>query len=90
MKTTLSAAFPTRSKATNPGRTATPIKGSSRRSRATLQPDSPSNAIDCPREQMIAEAAYFRAERRGFTPGNEMSDWLEAEADVEHLLTGRH
>lgn len=41
---------------------------------------------DCPREQMIAEAAYYRAERRGFSPGNEMSDWLEAEADVEHVL----
>ena len=38
---------------------------------------------DCPREQMIAEAAYFHAERRGFAPGNEMSDWLQAEADVE-------
>lgn len=39
-----------------------------------------------PREQMIAEAAYFRAEQRGFTPGNEMSDWLQAEADVEGVL----
>lgn len=39
----------------------------------------------CPREQMIAEAAYFRAERRGFAPGNEMSDWLQAEADVERV-----
>lgn len=40
---------------------------------------------DCPREQMIAEAAYYRAERRGFVPGNEMSDWLQAEADIEGL-----
>lgn len=39
----------------------------------------------CPRAQMIAEAAYFHAERRGFAPGNEMSDWLQAEADVEGL-----
>lgn len=39
----------------------------------------------CPREQMIAEAAYYHAERRGFAPGNEMSDWLQAEADVEGL-----
>lgn len=36
-----------------------------------------------PREQMIAKAAYFLAERRGFAPGNEMSDWLQAEADVD-------
>jgi hypothetical protein len=35
---------------------------------------------------MIAEAAYFRAERRGFAPGNEMTDWLEAEVDVERIL----
>lgn len=40
---------------------------------------------DFPREQMIAEAAYYRAEQRGFTPGNEMTDWLEAEADMESV-----
>lgn len=45
-----------------------------------------SDSGDCPREQMIAEAAYFRAEQRGFAPGNEMSDWLQAEADVEGIL----
>ena len=38
------------------------------------------------REQLIAEAAYFRAEQRGFAPGNEMSDWLDAESDVERML----
>jgi len=32
--------------------------------------------------QMVAEAAYYRAEQRGFAPGNEMDDWLEAEQDV--------
>lgn len=46
---------------------------------------SASGAYECPREQMIAEAAYFHAERRGFTPGNELSDWLQAETDVEGL-----
>lgn len=40
---------------------------------------------DCPRERMIAEAAYFYAERRGFAPGKEMDDWLRAEADVEGM-----
>ncbi len=48
--------------------------------------ESPAGKDDCPREQMIAEAAYFRAEQRGFSPGNEMSDWLEAEASVESSL----
>ncbi|MGH8337667.1 MAG: DUF2934 domain-containing protein [Gammaproteobacteria bacterium] len=35
---------------------------------------------------MIAEAAYFRAERRGFEPGHEVEDWLGAEAELEHRL----
>lgn len=30
---------------------------------------------------MIAEAAYYRAERRGFAPGHELEDWLWAEAE---------
>jgi hypothetical protein len=28
---------------------------------------------------MIAEAAYYRAEKRHFAPGQELDDWLEAE-----------
>jgi hypothetical protein len=32
--------------------------------------------------EMICEAAYFRAEKRGFTPGAEAEDWLAAEAEV--------
>ena len=32
--------------------------------------------------EMICEAAYYRAERRGFTPGLEAEDWLAAEAEV--------
>lgn len=38
------------------------------------------------RFQMISEAAYFRAERRGFAPGGESRDWLESEAEIEELL----
>jgi hypothetical protein len=32
------------------------------------------------RERLIAEAAYYRAERRNFEPGHALEDWLEAEA----------
>ena len=32
--------------------------------------------------EMIAEAAYFRAQKRGFTPGAEAEDWLHAETEV--------
>jgi sterol desaturase/sphingolipid hydroxylase (fatty acid hydroxylase superfamily) len=31
---------------------------------------------------MIAEAAYYKAEKRNFNPGNELRDWLEAKADI--------
>lgn len=31
---------------------------------------------------MIAEAAYYHAERRGFEPGHELEDWLQAEAEL--------
>lgn len=34
------------------------------------------------RWQDIAVAAYFLAERRGFAPGRELDDWLEAEKAV--------
>jgi len=30
----------------------------------------------------IATAAYFRAQARGFEPGKEIEDWLNAEADL--------
>jgi hypothetical protein len=36
--------------------------------------------------KLISEAAYFIAERRGFTPGSELSDWLRAETEIEGLL----
>ncbi|HVN43886.1 MAG TPA: DUF2934 domain-containing protein [Steroidobacteraceae bacterium] len=38
------------------------------------------------RHALIAEAAYLRAERRGFAPGHETDDWLAAEAEVDALL----
>jgi hypothetical protein len=38
------------------------------------------------RELMIAEAAYYIAERRGFEPGGELDDWLEAESEIDRLL----
>jgi flagellar biosynthesis/type III secretory pathway chaperone len=38
------------------------------------------------RQQMIAEAAYFLAERRGFNGGDSVADWIEAEAEVDERL----
>jgi hypothetical protein len=39
------------------------------------------------RRQMIAEAAYFRAERRGFNGGDPVADWVEAEIEVDAELS---
>jgi hypothetical protein len=38
------------------------------------------------RAALIAEAAYYRAEKRGFAPGYETEDWLAAEAEVDARL----
>jgi len=31
---------------------------------------------------MISDAAYYRAQRRGFAPGRELDDWVAAEAEI--------
>jgi hypothetical protein len=41
------------------------------------------------RSALIAEAAYFLAEKRGFEPGHEAEDWLRAEAEVDARLLQR-
>ena len=41
------------------------------------------------RRGMIAEAAFLRAERRGFAPGAEVEDWLAAEREIDALLSAQ-
>jgi hypothetical protein len=43
------------------------------------------DAIDS-RQRMIAEAAYYRAEKRGFVGGDPLHDWLDAEAEIDRIL----
>ena len=38
------------------------------------------------RQSMIAEAAYYRSEHRGFNPGHELDDWLVAEGQIDAAL----
>jgi Protein of unknown function (DUF2934) len=38
------------------------------------------------RRQLVAAEAYFLAERRGFAAGNELEDWVNAEAAVDSRL----
>jgi hypothetical protein len=41
------------------------------------------------RHFMIAEAAYYRAERRGFEGGYEWQDWMDAEAEIERMIASK-
>lgn len=40
------------------------------------------------REELVREAAYHRAEARGFAAGHELEDWLVAEAEVNSRMNG--
>ncbi len=37
--------------------------------------------------RMIAEAAYFRAEKRNFDAGHALDDWLLAEQEVKRIIS---
>jgi Protein of unknown function (DUF2934) len=39
--------------------------------------------------RLIQETAYYKAKARGFAPGNEVQDWIEAEAEVRMRLENR-
>ncbi len=41
-------------------------------------------AEDCYKQ--ISETAYYIAEKRGFTPGCELNDWLQAESEVKNRV----
>ncbi len=34
--------------------------------------------------KLVAERAYYKSEKRGFTVGYEQEDWLEAEAEIKN------
>lgn len=54
---------------------------SSRKTATSSAGDAPS--VD--RSQMIAEAAYYLAEQRGFSEGDPVRDWLDAEVLVDQM-----
>jgi hypothetical protein len=39
--------------------------------------------------RLIQETAYYKAKARGFAPGHEVQDWIEAEAEVRIRLENR-
>jgi sterol desaturase/sphingolipid hydroxylase (fatty acid hydroxylase superfamily) len=49
---------------------------------------TPANVRPANLDLMIAEAAFYKAEKRNFYPGYEMRDWLEAKNDVLNQVYG--
>ena len=90
--------MPTRSKNTTARRSATtgkqpaaakPKSGAkiARGSRSQMHAQSvPAPVDESTRREMIAVAAYFHAEQRGFFPDDQVRDWLQAEAEIEKML----
>ena len=64
-----------------------PAKTTRARRAAPVRPRDNDSLNPEERLRYIAEAAYYRAERRGFAPGGELDDWLEAEAEVDGRLS---
>jgi hypothetical protein len=57
-----------------------------RRRHEDLGLDQPITVTQEERHEMVSVAAYFLAERRGFSPGQELEDWWEAAAVIDQML----
>src|ERR1019366_3488204 len=65
------------------------MNDTTKRARGISAPKPPLNALtQQDRIAMIAEAAYFAAQSRGFEPGHELEDWIAAEKEVERRVGG--
>lgn len=63
-------------------KTAAPAKVGAKKKTANISPEQRNNYVQI--------AAYYVAERHGFTSGREAADWAEAEAEIDRLLGGGH
>ena len=57
-------------------------KSSAKPKTLSLKQQQSATAQSIDMSTLIATAAYFHAERRGFEPGHELDDWLAAEQQV--------
>jgi len=65
---------PAKTPVKTPAKTTAKPQSFSGNARADVSPDE--------LRKLISEAAYYRAKQRGFAPGHELEDWVEAEAQV--------
>lgn len=81
---TASAAKPT---AKTASKSTTAPKSGTKTARRT-KPTTASPVTAEKRYQMITEAAYLIAEKHGFDSGRDIENWLEAEAQIDSILSG--
>ncbi len=63
----------------SPKKAPPPLRAAKNKSLATIE-KAGQNVVE--QQTMIAEAAYFIAEHRGFSTGHELGDWLQAEREI--------
>jgi hypothetical protein len=61
-------------------------KPDGRNAAATITSNARAEASADEIRQLIAEAAYYRAKQRGFEPGHELEDWVQAESEVKRRV----
>lgn len=67
--------------------THTAVRKDTLNAKSLLLKASSTKPIQVVRDRMIAEAAYYRSERRGFIPGHELEDWLAGETEITEPTT---
>jgi Protein of unknown function (DUF2934) len=72
---------PAKIPAKTPARTTARPQSFTGNARADISPDE--------LRKLVSEAAYYRAKQRGFTPGHELEDWIQAEAEVMRRVSSR-
>ena len=82
-KSAAKAVVATKPKVTKP-KTAAPVEKPLAAKRSVKVPMLPISAEQ--RYRMIAEAAYYIAERRSFASGDAAADWAQAEMQIDALL----
>lgn len=64
------------------------VAAKSKQGNSGVRPGSSSSISAQELQMLVARAAYLRAEKRGFVPGGELQDWVDAEAEVLRLTGG--
>ena len=71
---------------TKPRARKSPARKTAAKRVATRKDTATSSNSELDRQHMIREAAYYLAQKRGFSGGDPMSDWIAAESEIDTRL----